>query len=340
MKTIIYTGYTYSGGIIAGLILRELESVVVPANIEFRLIKERFGLLDLEDALFNNSDPEVIDLAIKDFLWLASNFARPTGRFKKVGFGYNQLSNGSFFNETLKYIELITDHKYYSSWHFYDFKKSLIETVFWRSLRKITNNYRYGRKESYFAYPNYKDFIEATRKYIEVIIDEFLKNNDKINSKVIALPKAVNPFRYSQVVKTLNYFNNCKILIVDRNPKDVFLELVRSGKERYLINSKKPVSIANSFITFYKSLRSEQTQIGDHSNVLLLKFEDLCLNYKDSLNIMYDFLGISSDEHIKKGSFFKPEESKKNIALWQTETFDKKTELVLEIIEEQLGENI
>jgi hypothetical protein len=340
LKTIIYTGYTYSGGIIAGLILREINSVVVPANLEFRLLKERFGLLDLEDALFHNSDPEIIDLAIKDFLWLSRNFARPAGRFKKVGFGYNQLSNGSFFNETLKYIKSITGHKYYMSWHFYDFKKSLIETVFWRLIRKITKNFRYGREEAYFAYPNYEDFTKATRNYIEIIINDILKKAKIMESEVIALPKAVNPFRYSQVVKTINYFNNCKIIIVDRNPKDVFLELVRSGKERYLINSKDPVKVANSFITFYKSLRSEQIQIGNHENVLIVKFEDLCLNYDDSLNIIYDFLGVGSDQHIKKGYFFKPEESKKNIRLWQTETLDEKSESVLKIIEEQLGENI
>ena len=77
MKTVIYSGYTYSGGILAGLILRELESIVVPANMEFRLMKERHGICDLEEAIFNIRDPEIIDLAFKDFNWLTANFAMP-----------------------------------------------------------------------------------------------------------------------------------------------------------------------------------------------------------------------------------------------------------------------
>ena len=53
MKAVIYTGYAYTGGIVAGLILREFDSFLgpFPKNTEFRLFKERFALCDLEDSL-------------------------------------------------------------------------------------------------------------------------------------------------------------------------------------------------------------------------------------------------------------------------------------------------
>ena len=62
MKTILYSGYANSGGTIIGLIFEEIEHAVV-LPMEFRLLKERFGLCDLEDALFKSKDPEIIDLA-------------------------------------------------------------------------------------------------------------------------------------------------------------------------------------------------------------------------------------------------------------------------------------
>ena len=42
---------------------------------EFRLLKEKNGLLDLENALFISKSPDNIDLAIKDFVILSKNLA-------------------------------------------------------------------------------------------------------------------------------------------------------------------------------------------------------------------------------------------------------------------------
>ena len=65
MKSILYSGYANSGGTIIGLIFEEIENAVV-LPMEFRLLKERFGLCELDDALYKSKEPEVIDLAIKD----------------------------------------------------------------------------------------------------------------------------------------------------------------------------------------------------------------------------------------------------------------------------------
>ena len=311
MKAVIYTGYTYSGGIIAGLVLREIRSVIVPANMEFRLMKERLGICDLEEALFNNSDPEGIDLAIKDFIWLSRKFARPGGLFRKTGFGYDLKSNQAFSQETSSYIESITDHKYLTTWHYFDFRSSNFVTIFWRLVRKLTKNYKYGRKLAFFSYPSHSSFISKTKLYLKNIIHNFIGLEKKIENHIIALPKAINPYRYNQMTKVMNYFDDCKIIIVDRDPRDIYLEILRTGKERYLLESNDPIKQARSFIKFFLALRIEQNKICNHPNVLLLKFEDLCLNYEDSLLTIYDFLDISIKDHSGKGNFFNPNESKK-----------------------------
>ena len=51
-----------------------------------------------------------------------------------------------------------------------------------------------------------------------------------INNHIIALPKAVNPYSYKELKKAISYFESCKIIIVDRDPRDLYFELLRSEK--------------------------------------------------------------------------------------------------------------
>ena len=323
MKTVIYSGYTYSGGILAGLILRELESIVVPANMEFRLMKERHGICDLEEAIFNIRDPEIIDLAFKDFKWLTANFAMPNSFFRRTGFGYDHKTNNKFTEETSKYIESLVDYKYPTNWHFFDFKESYLRIIFWRIIRRITKNYRYGRTDAYLSYPNHNKFIDCTKLYLKEIIHHMIGKEKDINNHIIALPKAVNPYSYKELKKAISYFESCKIIMVDRDPRDLYLELLRSGKDRYIIGSNDSISKAKSFINFFRKLRVEQDDIINDENILLLQFEDLCFEYEESLKNIYNFLGMESKNHIKKGKFFKPNESRQNINIWHNASSDE-----------------
>ena len=335
MKSIIYTGYTYSGGIIAGLICREIQDVIVPANMEFRLMKERHGICDLEDAIFKKADPEVIDLAIKDFKWLSKCYARPDSFFKKTGFGLDEKTANNFSKHTNNYIHAITDHSYKSSWHFYDFKSPYLKVIFWRIIRRLTKDFRYGRKEAYFAYPTKMKFDKETRKYLEKIIKDLIGDLN-IEEHTIALPKAINPYRYDEIEKVINYFEDCKVIVVDRDPRDIYLELKRSGKERYIPISSDPQKKANAFIKLFKSMRNEQEKLKSNKNVLLLRFEDLCIDYDETLRKIYDFLQINEKKHISKRKYFNPDESIRNVSLWTNASKNEKD--VITIIEKELNE--
>ena len=43
----------------------------------------------------------------------------------------------------------------------------------------------------------------------------------------------------------------------------------------------------------------------------------MVLNYEKVLQQLYDFLGETPEIHAKKGEFFKPELSSKNVGLWK-----------------------
>ena len=336
MKAVIYTGYAYTGGIVAGLILREFDSFLgpFPKNTEFRLFKERFALCDLEDSLLESHDPEIVDLALKDFAWLFGKYARTNSFFSKTGFGFDKSTNNEFSKLTYKYIQSLTDFKYLMSWHFYDFRTKYFPLIVSRIIRRLSKSYKYGRKPAYFSFPTRDEFVVKTRRYIEDIMKSFIGDDLYDKSVTITFSKAVSPYSFKRISQVVSYFDDCNVIIIDRDPRDVYIELCRSGKERYLAASKDPKVIAAGFTKLFRALRSEQEAIRNHPNVLLLNFEDICFNYEDSLIQIYKFLDLKSSDHVRKGESFNPLESRSNVGLWRSAN-DKEIE-VIKLIETEL----
>ena len=69
-------------------LLKEFEDIFIFPS-EFRLLKEKNGLLDLESSIFSSRSPDNIDLAIRDFKELNSHLGRITTKFSRKGFDYN-----------------------------------------------------------------------------------------------------------------------------------------------------------------------------------------------------------------------------------------------------------
>lgn len=324
MKTILYTGYAYSGGTIIGELFREIDEFLVlpgkqPGNMEFRLLKERYGICDLEDAIFNTLDPEIIDLAIKDFRWLSQNYARSSSSLGKPGYAYQSRSGNVFINATNKYLNSITDFEYPMDWHFYDFKKSGLQYAFKKITKKITNNKKLFRETAYLAYPSKKTFINLTRDYLKTIMSSFL-NELSVNSEdKIVLPKSIPLYSEVKVRQIINYFDEPKLIIIDRDPRDIFFEIISSGRDRYIPMIESSEKKAEGFIKFFKSIRRDQHKIADLQEVCIVKFEDMCQNYEESVSNIFSFIDINPNLHSKKMTKFTPEISKKNIGKWKTD---------------------
>ena len=112
------------------------------------------------------------------------------------------------------------------------------------------------------------------------------------------------------------------------------MEILR-GKQRYLPEGNDLIKKAKGFITYYRAVRAEQNEVKSHPSVLLVQFEDVVLDYDIYLKKMYEFLDISPDKHSKRGSLFKPEESIRNIALWEN---NHEVKAAVQIIESELKE--
>jgi hypothetical protein len=166
-----------------------------------------------------------------------------------------------------------------------------------------------------------KDFLPLTRQYLyDLFVHGF--NNENINTYVTHnAVDAYNPTR------GLDLFMNGKVIIVQRDPRDIFAstsimdnvyvpayEIKSNWKlKQSFLNTSSVTAFVNRQKAFFSQVRDE----FDDNRVLRLQFEDVVLNYEESLQKIYTFLNVDKSVHLNKGRYFNPELSAKNIGIWK-----------------------
>ena len=100
------SGYGWSGSGAYVSLLKEFYGFGGPDG-EFRLVKDPFGLIDLESSLVNNWDFIRHDVSIRDFLWFCNLLSRKGSLFGKMGLSFEDKLFVNFFLESENYIVLI-----------------------------------------------------------------------------------------------------------------------------------------------------------------------------------------------------------------------------------------
>ena len=115
----------------------------------------------------------------------------------------------------------------------------------------------------------------------------------------------------TNVSRYLRYFDDIKVVCVDRDPRDLFL-LEKTWKGTII--PKK----VDEFCLWYKATREHRkTEVDDPKKVLRIQFEDLIYNYDKTSKKVLKFIGISPDHHTKPQTLLIPEKSMKNTKLWE-----------------------
>ena len=316
-------GYGWSGSSAVIDLLKEYDVFYIP-NLEFRLIKERYGVMNLEAMLTNQWDPIETDIAIKDFLWLTKKLNERISRFY-IHFGhcYSQSIGNHFLDVTDEYVKNFVKYKFKSTWHFFYSRLNVFCRIYYWLRRKLgLGEYM---EDMYFTCPISKEaFEEITKKYIDSIFEPMVKD---IN-KTIVLDQGVSAHNPEVAFK---YTNNAKVIVIDRDPRDVYVDLVNCKELIGAELCKK--DDANIFIEWYKALHSREKQI-DKKGVMFVNFEDIVLEYDKTVKKIEKYINVSAESHIKKRIFFNPADSKKNIGIWKT----YKNQDVMKKIERELGE--
>ena len=310
-KIITSTGYGGTGSSAITDLLKEFEGGICAGNEEFWFLQDLNGVSDLEYFLIDGNHRSKVDKAIKNYLQYV----------KKHNHFYSKFFSDKFEIFSRDYVNSLIDVKFKKSISEFDLDSDIskfllfnfsikIQYIYWNFFsRKYSEFSPYVPKiEKYYCSIDKEFFYKKTKEYTSKLFAVLNPNKKKIFLAFDQLVPAMNSQRY------FNYIDNLKVVIVDRDPRDLFLlnEIKWKGAA-YICDTKN----INEYINWYRSLRKHKVkEFNKNNNTMYLNFEDLVYNYDKTLKMLLDFFELPSKLHKFKKMFFNPDDSKINTRLW------------------------
>ncbi len=329
------SGYGASGKTALINVFQEFEGFFAPHySFEFSLIRIKDGLLDLENSLCDSWSPSRGDTAIKKFRKLVrtigydpSRYNIP-GRLACNGMRYDHYFNGTFVKKTENYIDKLIELSY-KSVSPYPFKNMSFPEVQAKKIIAYFVGMRAFEDNFYISINDKDKFYEITRLYLSDLFSCFDNNN--VNT--FCVYNACEPFNPTKPLKLLP---NSKQIIVDRDPRDIYLAVQKSdyfvGKDHQAFSA---VDELDKFVNRYRLLRERSLKVPKNStNRLKIHFEELVLDYEKTLSTLYYFLDIDASVHINKSKYFDPDISKKGVGMWKNSNRKKEIDYIYNNLKE------
>jgi len=314
------SGYGYTGSTaFIQLLMEYKETELMFKKAEFIFPYEVDGLLDL-DVHLNRipSKQSKGDAAIARFL----NLIEWNKNF------WNKRTNGRFYDLSIDYINSLIQVQYRSRRE--ATRRNNKFQMIYEKFIKV-----YQRKFEYATHIPLK-FIREDVRYISIYPDNFLDKTKGYISALIAssktredcIPLIEQPFPPNNPEDVFPYFDDPYAIIVDRDPRDIYLIAKIALKDGRFI----PTATVEDFVTYYRAVRKHRPDC-DLKRVLRVSFEDLVYNYEKTVKTIEEFLNIKNHVDMKK--YFNPEISIRNTQMWKRFPEEKNN---IEYIEEHLKE--
>jgi hypothetical protein len=305
---ICVSGYGKSGSGACVDLLKEFEYIGGPDK-EFRIIKDPYGLLDLELLIVDNWEFIRHNTAINDFLEYCSMLSRGDGLLKKVGKNFSDVLYVDFMKESTEYINRINDFTYFGDTLVSRYRLNALQSFRQRLRSKFGLN---NTAKMYFSCPSEGQFVIETRRYLMRLFKNYVKNKKLYK---VVLDQAIPPINFK---KTLKYLNGSKLIIVDRDPRDIYATMI--NEKRLLGADYVDSNSADKYIAWHRAVRKQTEQSTDgfmQDRVLKLNFENFFLHYEETIKEIKNFLNIDFN-HNGKGTKFKPEDIQKHVGIWKS----------------------
>ena len=305
MKYILVLGYGWSGsGAVVDLLKEYDRTYQIP--IEFRLIKDPGGLMDLRYNIVDRWDPLNVDIAIKKFMWHNKYLNQTSKNFPtRFGLGYADALGQDFENASKTFLEGVCEKQYQGNWFYFYYGQPSSKLFLGKLKGKFLK--KDDKQEMYYSNVSGDDFDLLAKKYI----DDIFANHSN-GKEYIVLDQAVPSQDPTQAE---HYFNDYKTIIVDRDPRDIYCDLVNAHG---LIGDELAKNDdVDFFYRWFLSLRNKTDYQKDPKKYLRISFEDLLFDYEKTKTKIEAFLGFRSAEHTNQMAFLKPEVSCKNVGIWK-----------------------
>lgn len=303
MKKIACVGHHCTGAGVIDDLLRECDNVAQGEyEVEFRLLQDADGVSDLEYNLVENPHRLYSGYALRRFLIYIKNLER----------GYKKLFGPDYYKMAEEYVNTLAKFKYRGA----GFLSFTLEpwygrAYYWmcRARNKIFRKIGWRRNlnflpwvYSYHAICTEDEFLKATHEYI----DRLCEAMNPQHKEFVVLDQCLSPMNPSRYAR---YVDNMKIIIVDRDPRDIYIH------QKRLQEHVLPIENVRQYCQAYRDNRVMNGRLPD--NTLCVRFEDMVLNYDEMTSKVFDFLDMDRNHHVAPMSHFNPSVSVRGIGSWR-----------------------
>lgn len=299
-------GYTGSGALLD--LLREYDGFSqLEIDMEFILTYYPDGLESLANNAFEHPSRFMnADVALYRFKKFIYQYSKSSTNLKKA-------TNGMIPKLSDDFIKEITDCTWNGHWMFDFLQKQ--ETAwgrfFSRAFRYLQHKFdKYDiniyliKRRKMTLVTDREKFYKAAKKFVRALINEMLPNHKE---RVVLN----QPFAANYPSKSFRFFDDPRAIIVDRDPRDVYILAKKALKSS---SAWIPTDNVYSFIKYYKWMHNRFEDEKSHSKVLIINFEDLVYDTDSVIMRLEKFVGKLGSLTGKR--FFFPEVSINNTQLF------------------------
>ena len=243
-KIILISGYGWSGSGLMVDILNNQKNYVSYGS-EFPLFSEPNGLIDLENSLIHNWHFLKPSIAIKKFKEFALKLNKKKSFLNPYGLNLSGKLNLDFENEVNNFLRDLTMFEYDCRTRINNFHTPLIKRFYNKLIWKF---FDINKSNMFFSNIDKDEFYLIVKKFNNNLFKNILTENNLILDQAIPTTNA----KYHE-----NYFSNSKIIIVDRDPRDIFADLLRSGGLIGQELAKLDIQSVNKYVKWHKVLRKK-----------------------------------------------------------------------------------
>lgn len=304
MKILTCISFHSTGSSVVDDIFKEFDNCVsAPSDIECRFLQDPDGISDLEYNLVDNPHRLNTSFAIK-------RYERFVNRYNHT---YSIIFGDKWREISQQYIDSLVTVKYKGFW-FKDLELMTVKDLTVYYAKRVINLIKHPRKrisgyyvncpkiDFYHSYLTEGQFVERTKDYVRRLCGVI--NSD--NKPFLLLDQCVPTSNINRYTK---YFDDIKVVVVDRDPRDVYIEH-KHNKDHVL--PATPHEFCQVYID-QRKLFFESTK----ENVLYIRFEDFIFHYENSLKKLIEFVGQDANCHMNKRKYFNPDISINNTQLWK-----------------------
>lgn len=136
-----------------------------------------------------------------------------------------------------------------------------------------------------------KRILKSDRSFnniLKIVLEEHAKSNDK------KIPGAKFPLHFSHISKILNWYPNCKIVFLIRDPRAIYASFLKIFSNKLNSKNKRIKKILTFWITIirFKKAANIYLKYSHLENLQLYKFEDIIIEPEKNIKKLCNFLEI------------------------------------------------